>query len=119
MQLLTKKEVANKCKIPVKWVEKAASSGKIPSPVYLDGHKRWREKDIDEWIQAGCLPIPKPEIKQVDVQLFEGNLNLEQIEKAAIIRALDKTKGNREKAALLLGIGERTIYRKIKEHRLG
>jgi transcriptional regulator of acetoin/glycerol metabolism len=119
MQLLTKKDVANRCKMPVKWVEKAASSGKIPSPVYLDGHKRWREKDIDEWIQAGCLPIPKPEIKQVDVQLFEGNLNLEQIEKAAIIRALNKTKGNREKAARLLGKGERTIYRKIKDYGLG
>lgn len=113
-----KKEVANKCKMPVKWVEKAASTGKIPSPVYLDGHKRWREKDIDEWIQAGCLPIQKPEIKQVDDRLFEGNLNLEQIEKATIIRALEVTKGNREKAAILLGIGERTVYRKISEYGL-
>jgi predicted DNA-binding transcriptional regulator AlpA len=50
MQLLTKKEVANKFRMSVEWVGKAASSGKIPSPVYLDGHKRWREKDIDEWI---------------------------------------------------------------------
>ena len=111
--------MANKCKMPVKWVEKAASSGKIPSPVYLDGHKRWREKDIDEWIQASCLPMQKLEIKQVDVQLFERNLNLEQIEKATIIRALEVTKGNREKAARLLGIGERTLYRKIKEYGLG
>ncbi len=118
MQLLTKKEVANKCRMPVKWVEKAASSGKIPSPVYLEGHKRWREKDIDEWIQAGCLPIQKPEIKQVDVRLFEGNLNLEQVEKATILRALEVTKGNREKAAKLLGIGERTVYRKISEYGL-
>ena len=118
MQLLTKKEVANRCKMPVKWVEKAASSGKIPSPVYLDGHKRWREKDIDNWIQAGCLPIPILEKKQVDVQVYKGNLNLKQIEIAAIIRALDVTKGNREKAALLLGIGERTVYRKISEYGL-
>ncbi len=116
MQLLTKKEVANRCKMPVKWVEKAASSGKIPSPVYLDGHVRWREKDIDEWIQGGCLPIPKSEKKQVDDQMFKGNLNLQQIEKATIIRALDVTKGNREKAALLLGIALRTLYRKIKEY---
>ena len=62
--------------------------------------------------------MQKPEIKQVEVRLFEGNLNLEQIEKAAIIRALDVTKGNREKAAQLLGIGLRTLYRKIKEYGL-
>ena len=98
--------------MPVKWVEKAASSGKIPSLFYLDGHVRWREKDIAEWIQGGCLPIPKSEKKQIDDQMFKGNLNLQQIEKAAIIRALDVTKGNREKAALLLGIGERTVIEK-------
>ena len=118
MQLLTKKDVANRCKMPVKWVEKAASSGKIPLPFYLDGHKRWREKDIDEWILAGCLPMQKPEKKQFNVRLFEENLNLEQIEKATIIRALEVTKGNREKAARLLGKGERTLYRKIKEYGL-
>jgi predicted DNA-binding transcriptional regulator AlpA len=118
MQLLTKKEVANRCKMPVKWVEKAVSYRKIPSPIYLDGHVRWRENDIDEWIQSGCLPIPKIEKKQVDVQRYKENLNLKQIEKAAIIRALDVSKGNRENAALLLGIGERTVYRKISEYGL-
>lgn len=63
--------------------------------------------------------MQNPEMKQVNVQVFEGNLNLEQIEKAAVIRALDVTKGNREKAAQLLGIALRTLYRKIKEYELG
>jgi two-component system response regulator HydG len=30
-------------------------------------------------------------------------------------RALELTKGNREEAAKILGIGERTLYRKIQE----
>ena len=43
---------------------------------------------------------------------------LEQIEKRAIRETLRLTGGNREQAALLLGIGERTLYRKLKEYGL-
>jgi predicted DNA-binding transcriptional regulator AlpA len=119
MQLLTQREVANRCKMPVKWVEKAASSGEMPSPVYLDGHKRWREKDIDEWIQAGCPPTQKTEKTRYDIETHEDDLNIKRLERWAIEHALDITKGNREEAARLLGIGERTLYRKIKEYGLG
>jgi len=38
--------------------------------------------------------------------------------KRAIVETLAKTKNNREKAAKILGIGERTLYRKIKEYNL-
>ncbi len=41
---------------------------------------------------------------------------LEQIEKRAIRETLRLTGGNREQAAKLLGIGERTLYRKLKEY---
>jgi len=44
--------------------------------------------------------------------------SLNDIEKQAIAETLAKTKGNREKAAKILGIGERTLYRKIKEYDL-
>jgi DNA-binding NtrC family response regulator len=40
------------------------------------------------------------------------------IERAAIEAALRETRGNRRRAAEMLGIGERTLYRKIKEYRL-
>jgi two-component system response regulator HydG len=43
---------------------------------------------------------------------------LEQIEKRAIRETLRLTGGNREQAARLLGIGERTLYRKLKEYGL-
>jgi len=44
--------------------------------------------------------------------------SLEQIEKRAIRETLRLTAGNREKAAKMLGIGERTLYRKLKEYGL-
>lgn len=43
---------------------------------------------------------------------------LEQLEKRAIRETLRLTAGNREAAAKLLGIGERTLYRKLKEYGL-
>jgi two-component system response regulator HydG len=43
-----------------------------------------------------------------------GGVNLEEGEKEAIRKALQLCEGNREKAARMLGIGERTLYRKIK-----
>jgi two-component system response regulator HydG len=44
--------------------------------------------------------------------------SLEQIEKRAIRETLRLTGGNREQAAKLLGIGERTLYRKLREYGL-
>jgi two-component system response regulator HydG len=45
--------------------------------------------------------------------------SLEEIEKYFIAETLKQTNGNREEAAKLLGIGERTLYRKIKEYGVG
>jgi len=47
-----------------------------------------------------------------------AGLSLDELEKKAIMDTLAKTGGNREKAAKILGIGERTLYRKIKEYNL-
>ena len=43
---------------------------------------------------------------------------LEELEKRFISETLQQTGGNREAAAEMLGIGERTLYRKIKEYGL-
>jgi DNA-binding NtrC family response regulator len=45
-------------------------------------------------------------------------MTMAQIERAAIEAALKETSGNRRKAAELLGIGERTLYRKLREYQL-
>ena len=47
-----------------------------------------------------------------------AGVSLDELEKQAIIDTLTKTNNNREKAAKILGIGERTLYRKIKEYNL-
>jgi two-component system response regulator HydG len=44
--------------------------------------------------------------------------SLEQLEKQAIRETLKLTGGNREQTAKLLGIGERTLYRKLKDYGL-
>ena len=47
-----------------------------------------------------------------------AGVSLNELEKQAIVDTLAKTRNNREKAAKILGIGERTLYRKIKEYNL-
>ncbi|MEM9420269.1 MAG: sigma-54 dependent transcriptional regulator [Planctomycetota bacterium] len=47
-----------------------------------------------------------------------GGMSLDQLEKQAIRDTLRTTGGNREQAAKMLGIGERTLYRKLKEYGL-
>jgi two-component system response regulator HydG len=44
---------------------------------------------------------------------------LDEIERYYIAETLKLSSGNREEAAKLLGIGERTLYRKIKEYGIG
>ncbi len=43
---------------------------------------------------------------------------ISEVEKYYIQQALDQCEGKRDKAAKMLGIGERTLYRKIKEYGL-
>lgn len=56
---------------------------------------------------AGDMPVDIP-----------AGMSLEQIEKQAIRNALRAHNGNRELTAKMLGIGERTLYRKLKEYGL-
>jgi DNA-binding NtrC family response regulator len=45
-------------------------------------------------------------------------MRMDEIERLVIQAALRETGGNRRKAADMLGIGERTLYRKLKEYRI-
>ncbi len=52
---------------------------------------------------AGPIPLPAPR-------------TLEEIERDAIRAALRETGGNKTQAAKVLGIGLRTLHRKVKEY---
>jgi DNA-binding NtrC family response regulator len=58
-----------------------------------------------------AMPVPNT------VTIAPG-MRMAEIERAAIIAALRETRGNRRKAAEQLGIGERTLYRKLKEYEI-
>jgi DNA-binding NtrC family response regulator len=48
--------------------------------------------------------------------IYQPGMTMSDVERAAIDAALRETRGNRRKAAETLGIGERTLYRKLKEY---
>jgi DNA-binding NtrC family response regulator len=74
------------------------------------------------------LPIYQPDISDPGTEIeyietvpppAENEIRpLEDIERDAIVNALRVTDGHRKKAAKLLGMAERTLYRKIQQHNL-
>jgi DNA-binding NtrC family response regulator len=65
---------------------------------------------------ADVLPESEPEEKGEIV--YRPGMTMAEVEKAAIAAALTQFRGNRRRAAEVLGIGERTLYRKIKAYNL-
>jgi len=57
-------------------------------------------------------PVPEGPV------IYRAGMTMADVERAAIEAALKETRGNRRKAADVLGIGERTLYRKLKEYQL-
>jgi DNA-binding NtrC family response regulator len=57
-------------------------------------------------------PVPEGPV------IYRSGMTMADVERAAIEATLKDTRGNRRKAAEVLGIGERTLYRKLKEYQL-
>lgn len=80
--------------------------------------------DRDGVLGLDDLPDSSPlKAMPAEAALGAGNSSLigrpfEEIEKYYIQKTLEMTNGNREEAARLLNIGERTLYRKIQEYDL-
>lgn len=80
--------------------------------------------DVDGTLEADDLP---PELMDARAPVETSNVEgpthlightLDEIEQWAIEQTLKLTGGNREETARMLGIGARTLYRKIKEYDL-
>jgi DNA-binding NtrC family response regulator len=62
--------------------------------------------------------VPEPDHAEPAPVVYRAGMTMAEVEKAAIEAALRDAQGNRRRAAEVLGIGERTLYRKIKSYRL-
>ena len=62
---------------------------------------------------------PYEDVEDIEIEESKPvSLSLQNNEKELIVKALEKHKGRRNKAAEELGISQRTLYRKIKQYNL-
>ena len=89
----------------------AGSSGSVPGVGWV-GELRAVGTGGAGGIEPPGTPPPP------NVVTVTPGMTMAEIERASIEAALKETRGNRRKAAEMLGIGERTMYRKLKEYHL-
>jgi DNA-binding NtrC family response regulator len=81
-----------------------------------------RPRVYEEVVAGTAVKVEEAEGAQsgrgAETVVYRPGMTMAEVERAAIEGALRETKGNRRRAAELLGIGERTLYRKIKEYGL-
>ena len=82
------------------------------APEFADAHAS--SGDADETPEPAAA---EPEVPEGGIVLQPG-MTLEDIEREAILAALDEVGGSRRNAARLLGVAERTLYRKIRRYGL-
>ena len=90
--------------------ESRAWVGEVQSPAVLASGGGNDGKAI-----ATAIEPPNQEPAQTVVTL-KPEMTMAEIERAAIEAALRNTRGNRRKAAEILDIGERTLYRKLRDY---
>jgi DNA-binding NtrC family response regulator len=78
-----------------------------------DGATGGRPLSRDELIRDG---VSYREVPDADEIVVEPGTPIKEVERELIVRTLAEVGGKRKRAARLLGIGERTLYRRMKEY---
>jgi DNA-binding NtrC family response regulator len=82
-------------------------------------HREWlgdvQPAALSSGASARAIEPPDQPSPPSTVTLTPG-MTMAEIERAAIESALRETRGNRRKAAEILDIGERTLYRKLRDY---
>ncbi len=80
------------------------------------------EPDVTEALEVGVGPEEPAESGAEEAGeetvYFRTGMTMEELERAAIVATLRSVGGNRRRASEKLGIGERTLYRKLKEYEI-
>lgn len=100
----------------------------LPSPLqnFLRQRKTYSIAATVGYSPSGFVPVDEPRVMHKPVQstmhISGGSptsvIPLPELERRAILNALEYTRGDRAVAAHLLGIGRTTLYRKLKEYQL-
>jgi two-component system response regulator HydG len=85
----------------------------VESMVVVDYDGLLDVDDLPEELGGAAEPAGEP--ATASLMALAGK-PLTEVERLFIVETLRLTAGNREEAAKMLGIGERTLYRKIKEY---
>jgi len=88
-----------------------------PSARVIPGNGTRIGENVDVSQTVGAIEPPGDPAAARIITLAPG-MTMAEIERAAIQGALAATRGNRRKAAEMLGIGERTMYRKLKDYEI-
>jgi len=99
-------------KLQIEEMRRRLDEGMAPVEVIDLGRAPARPGVVASPVYAASPPEEDHEV------VYRPGMTMAEVERAAIEAALAETRGNRRKAADQLGIGERTLYRKIKEYGL-
>ena len=80
------------------------------------GNVRELQHSVERWIIDPQAPLVTESMKQAKPENIYDTLNLEDIERLAIRKALEQANGNMKLASELLGITRYALYRKIDKH---
>ena len=90
----------------------------MPSAHYPSDFGNLQEGRIYAEPRRDAEEIEAEEIKDMENESENESLNLSELSRQMIERALERNNGNRKKAAEELGISDRTLYRRIKKYNL-